>query len=342
MKKWALAPLAAIVTAGFLASAPAQAQTAADFYKGRQVGIIMGTGPGGSYDLYARIIAQFLPKHLPGAASGPMVVEHMPGAGGAIAANHMFGPGPQDGSKILLSHSLPLIEKLQGSNVRFKSAEFQWLGAYDEIAQVLAIWHDQPGKTLEELKTGKAVLGAMGRSHLSYQWATLLKGAIGAQYRVVTGYTTGGSLNAAMERGEISGWTVAWENISGRNMHWITDKKINVLVTFTLTRLKDLPNVPTILEVATGEAREVAEFLAAGTPHARGLTVGPKVPADRVAMLRQAFDKMMQDPEFLAEAKRRNLAMLHRTSKELDVLTAKIVNASPQFIAKVKKAVDAP
>ncbi|MBM3609329.1 MAG: hypothetical protein FJX29_12920, partial [Alphaproteobacteria bacterium] len=319
----------------------AQAQGAAEFYKGRQVSIIMGTGPGGSYDLYGRIIAQFLPMHLPGSV-GPMVVEHMPGAGGAIAANHMFGPGPQDGSKILLSHSLPLIEMLQGSNVRFKSAQFQWLGAYDEIAQVLAIWHNQPGKTLEELKTGQAVLGAMGRSHLSYQWATLLKGSLGAQYRIVTGYTTGGSLNAAMERGEISGWTVAWENISGRNMHWVTDKKINVLVTFTLTRMKPLPDVPTILEVATGEAREVAEFLAAGTPHARGLTVGPKVPADRVAMLRSAFDAMMQNKEFLDEAQKRGLAMHHRTAKELDVLTAKIVNASPEFIAKVKKVVDAP
>jgi len=330
--------IAAILFA--LASAfSAQAQTPDGFYKGRSVSIVMGTGPGGSYDLYARLIANHYGRHLPG--NPTFTVEHMPGAGGAIAANNLFGVAPQDGSKILLAHSLPLIETLQPSNIRFKSTEFQWLGAYDQISQVLAIWHTQPGRNVAELKGGNIVLGAMGRNHLTYQWATLLKDSLGAPFKIVTGYTTGGALNIAMEKGEIAGWPAAWENLSGRNAHWLRDKLVHIPVVFTLKRMRELPDVPTLSEITTGEAREIAEFLASGTVHARALAVGPKVPADRVEALRKGFDAMVADKAFLAEAEKLQLAIEPRSAKETLDLAARIVNASPQFIEKVKKAVGA-
>lgn len=337
MKNWIAASLAAV--AGALACAPAQAQSPEAFYKGRAVSIVMGTGPGGSYDLYARLIANHYGRHIPG--NPTFIIEHMPGAGGAIAANNLFGPAPQDGSKILLAHSLPLIETLQGANVRFKSTEFQWIGAYDQISQVLALWHTQPGRNIEELKSGNIVLGAMGRNHLTYQWATLLKDGLGAQFRIVTGYTTGGALNIAMEKGEIAGWTAAWENLSGRNAHWLRDKLVHIPVVFTLKRMRELPDVPTLSEITSGEAREIAEFLAAGTPHARALAAGPKVPAERVEVLRRAFDAMLVDKAFLDEAEKLQLAIEYRPAKEVLDLAAKIVNASPQFIERVKKAVGA-
>jgi tripartite-type tricarboxylate transporter receptor subunit TctC len=332
---------AAVTLLGALcASAGAIAQqSVADFYKGKTVSIVMGTGPGGSYDLYGRLVANHYGKHIPG--NPAMIVEHMPGAGGATAANFMFGAGPQDGSKILLTHALPLIEKLQGGGVRFESRKFQWIGAYDQISQVLAIWHTSPGRTIDELKTKDVVLGSMGRSHLSYQWATLLKDALGAQFRVIAGYPTGGELNLAMERGEIAGWTIAWENLTG-NASWLKDRKVIIPVQFTLTRMKELPDVPTLIELSQGESRQIAEFLAAGTPHARGLAAGPGVPAARVEALRAAFDAMMKDPAFLQEAEKRNLAISARNWKEVTELTERIVSASPEFVAKVKKAVGSP
>jgi tripartite-type tricarboxylate transporter receptor subunit TctC len=330
----------AFAAMGLLVASAAHAQQSVEeFYKGRNVSIVMGTGPGGSYDLYGRLIASHYGKHLPGAPN--FVIEHMPGAGGATAANFMFGPGPQDGSKILLAHALPLIEKLQGGGVRFESRKFQWLGAYDQISQVLAIWHTSPGKTIDELKGGNVVLGSMGRSHLSYQWATLLKDSLGAQFRVISGYPTGGELNMAMERGEIAGWTIAWENLTG-NQHWLREKKVHIPVQFTLTRMHELPDVPTLIELSTGESKQIAEFLAAGTPHARAMAAGPGVPAARVAALRAGFDAMMKDPAFLQEAEKRNLAIAPRTAKEVEELTERIVSVSPEFVAKVKKAVGAP
>lgn len=330
----------AAAMAGALAQAgAASAQTPEEFYKGKTVSIVMGTGPGGSYDLYGRLLINNFGKHLPGNPN--LIVEHMPGAGGATAANFMYGPGPQDGSKILMTHALPLIEKLQGGGIRFESRKFQWLGAYDQISQLLAIWHTAPGRTIEELKTSDVVLGSMGRSHLSYQWASLLKDALGAQFRVISGYPTGGELNLAMERGEIAGWTIAWENLSGGNAHWLKDKKVIVPVQFTLSRMKELPDVPTLIELSQGESRQIAEFLAAGTPHARALAAGPNVPADRVAVLRTAFEAMMKDPAFLAEAEQRKLSITPRTASEVQALTDKMVAASPEFIEKVKKAVGA-
>lgn len=317
----------------------AQSQSPEAFYRGKTIALVMGTGPGGSYDLYGRLIANHLGRFIHGAPN--LIVEHMPGAGGAIAANFIYVAGAQDGTKILLSHALPLIEKLQSDGVRFESKKMQWLGAYDQISQMLAIWHTSAGKTIEDLKREPVVLGSMGRSHLSFQWATLLKSALDAPFRVIAGFPTGGELNLAMERGEIAGWTVAWENITGGKQDWLRDKKIVIPVQFTLARMRELPDVPTLIELSKGESREIAQFLASGTPHARGLAVGPGVPADRVAVLRAAFDAMVKDEAFLEEARKRNLSIMPRSAAEVQTLTDKIVDVSPDFISRVKAAVGA-
>ena len=203
---------------------------------------------------------------------------------------------------------------------------------------MLAIWHTSPGKSLDELKAAPIVLGSMGRTHLSFHWATLLKSAINAPFRVIPGFPTGGELNLAMERGEIAGWVVAWENISGGNAEWLRAKRVHIPVQFTLERMRELPDAPTLIELSQGEAREIAEFLASGTPHARALAVGPNVPKARVEILRTAFEAMMKDPAFLEEAARRNLSITPRSAQEVQKLAERIVDASPDFIAKVKQA----
>ena len=324
--------------AGLAACAAAsRAQTPEPYMQGgRPLSLVMGTGPGGSYDLYGRLIATHLARFIPG--NPTLIVEHMPGAAGAIAGNYIYGPAPQDGSKILLAHPLPLIEKLQSEGVRFESRKLQWLGAYDQISQMLAIWHTSPGKSLEELKTAPVVLGSMGRTHLSFQWATLLKSAINAPFRVIPGFPTGGELNLAMERGEIAGWVVAWENISGGNAEWLRAKRVHIPVQFTLERMRELPDTPTLIELSQGEAREIAQFLASGTPHARALAVGPGVPKARVEILRVAFEAMLGDPVFLEEAAKRNLSITPRSAQEVQKLAERIVEASPEFIARVKQA----
>ena len=139
----------------------AAAQDPAAFYGGRTISILMGTSPGGSYDLYGRLIAQHMAPYIPGKPN--IIIEHMPGAGGAIAGNYIFGNGPQDGSKILLSHALPLMEKLEDPKViRYQSKKLQWLGAYDQIEQIMALWHTNGVSTIEDLKSKDMVVGSMG------------------------------------------------------------------------------------------------------------------------------------------------------------------------------------
>ncbi len=324
-----------------LAGLPARAQDVAAFYRGKTISILMGTGPGGSYEFYGRMIAAHLGKHIPGNPN--IVVEYLPGAGGALAGNHIYGPAPQDGSKILLSHALPLIEKMEaGAGVRYDSAKFQWLGAYDEIVQVLAMWNKPLVRRVDELAQPGLVLGAMGRTHLSFQWATLVKDIVGASYPIVTGYTTGGALNLAMERGEINGWVISWEGVVSGQQHWLRDKQITIPVQFALERAAALPDTPTLLEIAGPQTRDVIEFLLAGTPIARAMALGPGVPADRVAALRKAFADMLGDPAFVDEARRRNLPIRYRDPQQTLALVEKITQATPDFVARVKKAVGAP
>src|SRR5262245_24321901 len=175
---------AAALLASALFATTAAADSIADFYKGKTVSILMGTGPGASYDLYGRTIAEHMTRHIPG--NPTIIVEHMPGAGGVIAGNHIYNTAPQDGTKILLSHAIPLSEKFGPVGVRFESAKFNWLGAYDTIVQSLTLWHTAPANNVEDLKTADLVVGAFSKTHLSYQWASLLKDALGARFKIIT------------------------------------------------------------------------------------------------------------------------------------------------------------
>ena len=334
LRRSAAAVFFAIALAG-----SAYAQDVGDFYKGKTLSIIMGTGPGASYDLYGRTIAEHLGRHIPG--NPAIIVEYMPGAGGVIAANNIFNTAPQDGTKLLLSHAIAMSEKLEPTGVRFQSAKFQWLGAYDAIVQALTLWHTAPAQTIEELKTKPVVVGAFSKTHFTYQWASLLKDAIGAgaNYKIVTGYKGGNDCNLAMERGEIHGWTASWESIQGARPQWLTEKKVKMLVQFTPQRAAYLKDVPTLIELAPPEKKDVAEFVISGTPIARAMAVGPGVPADRVAALRKAFDALMKDEAFLADAKKRSLEINPYSAGQVQALVNKLDGASPQLIERVKKAI---
>lgn len=336
--KHRLSVLLGVICAG-LTTSPVLADSVADFYKGRTISLLMGTGPGGSYDLYARVIAPHLARHIPG--NPTIIIEHMPGAGGVNAGNYIFGAGPQDGSKILETHALPLMEKLRSGKqaVRYKSDKLQWLGAFDEIVQVMTVWHTAPVKTLDDLKKKEIIVGSMAKNHLTYQWASILQNNYGTAYKVITGYGSGGALNVAMEKGEIHAWTASWENLKGTRPQWLKDKTVRLFAQFTMERNPELPDIPTLIELSPPDKRAEAEFLVAGTPIARAMAVGPGVPADRVAALRKAFDDTMKDKALLADAEKRQLSIRPRGAAEVTALVNKIVSASPELVARVKASI---
>ena len=319
-----------------LLAAPALADGVADFYQGKTITMTMGTSPGGSYQVYGQLFTEHLPRHIPGKPN--LVLGFMPGAGGTKAANYLYAAAAQDGSQLLLSHAITLSEKLRPQGIKFKSERFHWLGSFDAINQVLTLWHTAPVKTLEEARQKEAILGSFGKNHLTYQWASLANSLLGTKFKIVTGFSSGAKNNLAMEQGETHGWTASMENLLTTKPEWLKEKKVNLLVTYTLERLPEIPDVPTLVELAKPEDKEVAEFVIAGTPIARSIAVGPGVPADRVAALREAFAKTVADPKFLADAKKRKLSISPRKWQETEALVKKIVSASPELVERVKKA----
>lgn len=314
----------------------ALAESVADFYQGKTLTLTMGTNPGGSYQVYGQLFADHMPQHIPGKPN--LVLGFMPGAGGVKAANYLFNAAAQDGTQLLLSHAITISEKLQPQGVKFESVKFRWLGSFDAIGQVLVTWHSAPVKTLEEARKKEAVIGAFSKSHLTYQWASLANSLLGAKFRIVPGFSSGAKNNLAMEQGETHGWTPSVANLVSTKPGWIKDRKINLLVTYTLERMPEIPDVPTLIELAKPGDREIAEFVISGTPIARSIAVGPGVPADRVAALRAAFEKTVADPGFLADAKKRRLSISPRKWQQTEALVKKIVSASPELVERVKKA----
>ena len=328
----------AALAATMIASPATAQQSVADFYKGKTIALLLGTGPGGSYDLYARIFAEHLPRHIPGNPS--IVVEHMPGAGGVAAGNHLYGPGPQDGTKILLSHAIIMSEVLEPkAGVRFQSPKFNWIGTYDAIAHTLALWHGSKAKSIADLKKPGTVIGSFAKAHFTYQWPAMMKDVLGLDFKLITGYPTGNHNNLAMERGEIDGWAASWENLIGTRPHWITEKKVNLLVQFLLERKSQILDVPTLLELAPPDKKDVVEFMSAATPFGRAVVMGPGVPSDRVNAIRAAFEATIKDPAFLAMAEKRQVDIDWRDHQHTMSLVNKIVGASPDLIARVKKSI---
>ncbi len=318
-------------------AAPAAAQTPAEFYKGKTISLLMGTNPGGSYDLYGRVLGEYLSRHIPGNPN--IIMEHMPGAGGVIAGNHLYGPGPQDGTKILLSHSIPLAEKLEPKGVRFESTKLQWLGTFDAIAHTMAVWHEPQVNTIDALKTRPLVIGSFGKGHLTYQWPAMMKHVLGTNYQVITGYRSGSDSTwrwsaAKSMAGPPPGRTWRAPGRSGsrrrRFQCWCRSRSSASSRSRTCRRCSNSRRPI---------KKDVVEFLAAGTPFGRAMAVGPGVPADRVAVLRKAFDDVMKDPAFLAEAEKRKLDIDPRPASYPHALADKLASASPELLARVKKAI---
>ena len=225
------------------------------------------------------------------------------------------------------------------AGVRFQSAKFNWIGTYDAIAHTLALWHESKAKTIGDLKKSGTVVGSFAKAHFTYQWPAMMKDVLGLDFKLITGYPTGNHNNLAMERGEIDGWAASWENLIGTRPHWIKEKKVNLLVQFMLERKHQIPEVPTLLELAPPDKKDVVEFLSAATPFGRGVVMGPGVPAERVAAMRAAFEATIKDPAFLASAQKRQVDVDWRDHQHTMSLVKKMVGASPELIARVKKSI---
>ena len=292
-----------ILLTAWPSAAPAQ-QSVEDHYRGRKIDLVIGYSPGGTYDLYARLVARHLAQHIPGK---PLIVpRNMPGAGSRTAATFVANIAPRDGSVLATAdQSLALQQAAGDKRMAFDTNRFIYVGNPNVENNTTATWHTSGIKTIDDAKRREVTMGATGGS-TSSQYPKAMNALIGTRFKIVLGYPGGNDINLAMERGEVDGrGSNSWASWKATRPHWLAEKKINILVQIGLKKAPDLPDVPLLLELAANtEDRALLRLLSASTLIGRPIFTTPEVPAERVAALRSAFDAMMRDPAFLEDARR--------------------------------------
>jgi len=315
------------------ALAPAHAQSPADFYKDKMVEVYIGYSAGGGYDVYARILARHIGRHLPG---NPTVVpKNMPGAGSLTLANWLYNVGPKDGTAFGIIGRGTGFDPLLGSNkAKFDAAKFNWIGSMNDEVSVCVSWHTSGITTLEQTMQKELVVGGTGPAADTDQFPKVLNETLGTKFKIVTGYPGGNDINLAMERGEVQGrcgWS--WSSVIATHKPWLEQKQINVFLQLALEKHPDLPHVPLVTDFAkTDEQKNIFKLVFARQVMGRPFLAPPGVPADRVAALRQAFMATLKDKDFLAEADK---AKLEITPVAGDVVQKLVdeVNRTPKDIA---------
>ena len=316
---------------------PSLAQT--NFYEGKQIRLIVGSSTGSTYDLYARLTSRFLPKHIPG--NPPIVVQIMTGASGIIASNYVFNVAPKDGTVILGAHSsMQLAQITDVPNLEYDARKFKFIGRIASGGHDLHYVTPGIGVTkFDDLLKREVIVGGTGPTSNSVLLPTAINQLMGGKLKIMRGYKGTADTALAFERGEIQMGLLPYDLMRTKYPTWISDKKINLLVQYNLARHPELQDVPTIVDVSTTEEqKEVWRLLLRPVVIGYAYGVAP-IPDDRRAILSRAFENMLKDPEFLAEAAKINLNIEPMRGAELDKVAADMFNANSGTVATVKSLI---
>jgi tripartite-type tricarboxylate transporter receptor subunit TctC len=291
---------AALIALGTIS---AHAQSAAEFFKGRTVEIYIGYSVGGGYDLYARLLARHIGKHIPG--NPTVIAKNMEGAASLRLANWLYQVGPKDGTVFGTIGRGTAFDPILGLNgAQFDGRRFTWIGSANDEVSVCVSWYTSGVKTFDDARTKELTIGGNGPSDDTVQFPRVLNAILGTKFNIISGYPGGNDVLLAMERGEVQG-RCGWSWSSAKIAHhaWIDEKKINVLIQLSLAKHPDLPNVPLITDFATSEEqKQITKLIFARQVMGRPFLAPPGVPADRAEALRRAFMDTMNDRDFLADA----------------------------------------
>ncbi len=332
--------LAAFALASGVVAAPALAQTPVEtFYRGKKIDMVIGYSPGGTYDLYARLVARFLGDYIPGK---PLIVaRNMPGGGSRTAVQYLYSVAPKDGSVLATADQSLSVEQAMGdSQIKFDVNKLIYIGNPNQDNNTTVTWHTSGVKTIEDAKLKEVPMGATGGS-TSSQYPKALNALVGTKFKIITGYPGGNDISLAMEKGEVAGrGSNAWAAWKATKADWLRDKKINILVQIGLQKAHDLPDVPLMMDLVKNEEdRGVMMLLSASTTIGRPIFTGPDVPAERVKALRDAFDAMVKDPVFLEAAKKERFEIDPVSGVELQKIVAEIVATPKSVVAKLAQII---
>jgi tripartite-type tricarboxylate transporter receptor subunit TctC len=312
----------------------AHAQDPASFYKGKTVDLYVGYSAGGGYDIYARALARYMGRFIPG--NPTIVPKNMPGAGSLVLANWLYNVASKDGSAFGMIGRGTAFDPLLGSTkAQFDAAKFNWIGSMNDEVSVCVAWHTSGIAKLEDVTHKELTVGGTGPAADTDQFPKVLNATLRTKFKIIPGYPGGNDIDLAMERGEVMGrcgWS--WSSVVATHKAWVDDKKINVLVQLSLTKHADLPNIPLVMDFAkTDEERRIFRLVFARQPMGRPFLAPPGVPEDRTATLRKAFMDTMKDRAFLAEAEKMQL--------EINPVAGDAVQAIVQDVYQTPKSIAA-
>ncbi len=324
---------------GLGSARPVSAQSAADFYKNRNVDEYVGYSTGGAYDFYARVIGRHMGAHIPG--NPTLVPRNMEGAGSLRLANWLYRVAPRDGSVFgTIGRGIAFDPLFIGKGDQFDAAQFNWLGSANNEVSVCVAMKDSGITKFEDLFTKQLTVGGTGTSADTDQFPRVLNGILGTHFKIIEGYPGGNDVVLAMERGEVSGrcgWS--WSSVKSTHKAWIDQKKMIVLVQLSLHKHPELPDVPLVTDFAkTDEQRQILKMVFARQVMGRPFVAPPNMPADRVAVLRKAFMDTMNDKDFLAEANKTDLEINPVSGEDVEKLVKEVYATPADIIAKAKEA----
>jgi len=334
------APLASAIlwAAGVATTA---ADPVADFYTGKTVRVLVGFGPGGGYDLYARALSRHLGRHIPGQPT--IVAQNMPGAGSLKVVNYLYNAAPRDGTALATFARGIVFEPLLGhtEGTQFDAARFNWIGSISNEVGVCGLMRTSGIATWADMRTKPFKIGASGSGADSDIFPIMLRNLFGLPMKLVAGYQGGAEMVLAMERREIDGrcgWS--WTSLISRDKALYETGQIAVTLQIALAKHEDLPDVPLVTDLAkTEEQRQILKLILARQVVGRPYFGPPGIPADRREALRRAFDETMTDPDFIADAKKIELEVNPVGGAEIDKLLAELYRTPHDVVEKAALAI---
>ncbi len=326
-----------LLAAGSFVNAAQAQSTVETFYKGKILDLYIGFTSGGTYDTYSRLVAQFMGDHIPGKPK--IVPKQMVGAGSRAAATHIFNIAPKDGTQLATAdQALAMQQVLNDPGIQFDANKFIWIGNPIADNNTMAAWTESGVTNIDEAKKREFVVGANGIT-ASAQYPQAMNVLLGTKFKIITGYPGGTDINLAMQRGEVAiRGQNSWSSWKSQHMDWIKAKQITILVQIGLTKDKELPDVPLLMDLATApDDRAALKLLSAPTTIGRPIFTTPGVPQERVEALRAAFDVTMKDPAFLATAAKANMDLNPVSGDELQRIVAELFATPPSAVQRLKE-----
>jgi tripartite-type tricarboxylate transporter receptor subunit TctC len=312
-------------------AADARAQSPEPFFARKTITIAIGYTAGGSYDLYGRLIARHLGKHIAGQPT--VVAQNMPGAGSLKAANFLYEVAPRDGTALgVIVESAALEQALDNPGVHYDAARFSYIGRAATSNNVFMMWHTAKVQSIADAQRMATTLAGTGPGSIAETVPKLLNALIGTRFKIITGYPASTEAMLAMERGEVDGSSTSWTAVKVSRGEWLREKKVRIFLQTAPERFPELPDAPSVAEYgATPADKQATALYASGSAVGRSLLGPPGIPADRVEMLRTAFMAMTADPDFVAEVKRLNIDLQPLPGGAVQALVEKTLNI-PQAV----------